>query len=87
MKSEGTRDRCNVENLFIMIWFVCNSIPEEALIELLDLHQLDAEYMSTEILRHLSDASYSADNIAIKCYDGAPWSMRSCASTASKGAC
>lgn len=62
MKSDETRDRC-VENLSIMIRFVCNFMPEEDLIGLLDLHQLDAEYMSTEIFRHLSDAGYSADNI------------------------
>ncbi len=71
LKSDGTRDRCNIENLSIMIRFVCNSVPEEHLIGLLDLHQLDAEYMCNEILSHLSDAGYSADNIVSQCYDGA----------------
>lgn len=46
LKSDGTRDKCNVENLSVMIRFVCNSLPEEHLIGLLDLHQLDAEYIS-----------------------------------------
>lgn len=46
-------------------------MPEEHLIGLLDLHQLDAEYMCTEILRHLSDAGYSAEYIVSQCYDGA----------------
>lgn len=46
-------------------------MPEEHLIGLLDLHQLDAEYMCTEIQRHLSDASYSAENVVSQCYDGA----------------
>ena len=71
IKSDGTRDRCNVENLSIMIWFVCNSIPEEHLIGLLDLSQLDAECMTTQILQHLSDSGYSADEIISQCYDGA----------------
>ena len=56
IKSDVTRDRCNVENLSIMMRFVCNSIPEEHLIGLLDLSQLDAEFMTTEILQHLSDS-------------------------------
>lgn len=37
MKNDGTRDWCNVETLSIMIRFVCNSMPEEHLIGLLDL--------------------------------------------------
>lgn len=71
LKSDGTRDRCNVENLSIMIRFVTNSMPEEHLIGLLELDQLDAEYMTSEILKYLSDAGYSADNILSQCYDGA----------------
>ncbi len=66
-----TRDRCNIENLSIMIRFVCNSVPEEHLIGLLDLHQLDADCMCNEILSHVSDASYSADNIVSQCYNDA----------------
>lgn len=68
---DGTRDRCNVENLSVMIRFISSSMPEEHLIGLLELHQLDAEYITSEILTHLSDAGYSADNILSQCYDGA----------------
>lgn len=50
---------------------VSNSMPEEHLIGSLDLHQLDAEYITSEILTHLSDAVYSADNILSQFYDGA----------------
>lgn len=32
---------------------------------------VDAEYMCTEILRHVSDAGYSAENIVSECYDSA----------------
>lgn len=71
LKSDGTRDRCNVENLSVMIRFISSSMPEEHLIGLLELHQLDAEYITSEILTHLSDAGYSADNILSQCYDGA----------------
>ncbi|KAM3621706.1 uncharacterized protein V6R79_014779 [Siganus canaliculatus] len=71
LKSDGTRDRCNVENLSVIIRFVSNSMPEEHLIGLLDLHQLDAEYITSELMTHLSDAGYSADNILSQCYDGA----------------
>lgn len=56
---------------FVIIRFVSNSMPEEHFIGLLDLHQLDAEYITSEILTHLSDAGYSADNILTQCYDGA----------------
>lgn len=58
MKSVGTRERCNVENVSIIIRSVCKSMPED-LIGLPDLHQLDAEYMCAEILRHLSHSSFS----------------------------
>ncbi|XP_051791533.1 uncharacterized protein LOC127530015 [Erpetoichthys calabaricus] len=71
LKSDGTRDRCNVENLSVIIRVVRNSMPEEHLIGLLDLQQLDAEYITSEILLHLSDAGYSADSILSQCYDGA----------------
>lgn len=37
---------------------------------LLDLHQLNAEYITSEIWTHISDAGYSADNILRQCYDG-----------------
>ena len=71
LKSDGSRDRCNVENLSVMIRFVSASLPEEHLIGLLDLDQLDAQYITSEILKCLSDAGYSADNILSQCYDGA----------------
>ncbi|XP_051780723.1 zinc finger protein 862-like [Erpetoichthys calabaricus] len=71
LKSDGTRDRCNVGYLSVIIRFVRNSMPEEHLIGLLDLQQLDAEYITSEILLHLSDADYSADSILSQCYDGA----------------
>ncbi|KAK0141098.1 hypothetical protein N1851_021900 [Merluccius polli] len=44
IKSDGTRDRCNIENLSVIIRFVHNSIPEEHLIGLIQLNQLDAAY-------------------------------------------
>ena len=66
LKRDGTRDRCNVEKFSIIIRFLCNSIPEEHLIGLLNLHQLDAE-----ILKHLSDAGYCPDNMVSQCCDGA----------------
>lgn len=72
LKSDGTRDRCNVENLSVIVRFVTDSKPEEHLIGLLDLHELDAEHITSELLAHLSDAGYSSDNILSQCYDGAP---------------
>ena len=59
-----------MENVSIMIRFVKYSAPEEHLIGLLNLYQLDAEYTCTEVSKHLSDAGYSADNIVSQCYDG-----------------
>lgn len=69
LKSDGTRDRRNGENVSVMIRFVSNSMLGEHLIGLLDLHQ--SEYITSEILTHLSDAGYSADYILSPCYDGA----------------
>lgn len=44
---------------------------------LLDLHQLNAEYITSEIWTHISDAGYSADNILRQCYDGSSvWDKR-----------
>ncbi|KAK5623707.1 hypothetical protein CRENBAI_008315, partial [Crenichthys baileyi] len=40
-------------------------MPEEHLTGLFDLGQLDAEYITSEILTLLSDAGYSADNILV----------------------
>ncbi|KAK0138933.1 hypothetical protein N1851_024521 [Merluccius polli] len=54
-----------------MIRFVSASLPEEHLIGLLDLDKLDAQYITSEILKCLSDAGYSADNILSQCDDGA----------------
>lgn len=44
LQIDGTRDKCKVEYFSVMIRFVCNSLPEEHLIGLLDLNQLDTEY-------------------------------------------
>ena len=52
IKSDGTRDGSNVENLSVIIRFVNNSVPEEHLIGLVNLHQLDADYTCTEILKY-----------------------------------
>ena len=52
LKSDGTRDRCNIEDLSVVIRFVRNSMAEEHLIGLLDLDKLDAEYITSEILTH-----------------------------------
>ncbi|MGH0146319.1 UNVERIFIED_CONTAM: hypothetical protein FKN15_016990 [Acipenser sinensis] len=54
-----------------MIRFVTDSIPEEHLIGLLELHQLDAEYITTQILQYLSEVGFNADNIISQCCDGA----------------
>lgn len=71
LKSDGTRDRCNVENVSVIIQFIGNSMPEEHLTGLLDLQHLNAEYITSEILLHLSDAGYNADSILCQFYDGA----------------
>lgn len=71
IKSDGTRDLCNIENLSLIIRFVRNSIPEEHLIGLIEFNQLDSEYVCDQILSHLSDLGYNGDNLVSKCYDGA----------------
>ncbi len=37
LKSDGTMDRCNIENVSVVIRFVRNGVPEEHLIGLLVL--------------------------------------------------
>lgn len=71
IKSDGTRDRCNVENLSLVIIFVRNSVPEEHLIGLLDLEQLNAEYITSQILTAVDDQGYSTHKIIRQYYDGA----------------
>ncbi|KAG2463198.1 AT1B3 ATPase, partial [Polypterus senegalus] len=64
IKSDGTSDRCDIENLSVVIRFVQNSIPEEHLIGLIELNQLDAEYICNHILSaHLSELGYSPDSL------------------------
>ncbi len=60
-----------MENLSVIIRFVFDGVSKEHLIGLLDLSQLDAEFISTQILNHLSDSGYRADQIVPQCYDGA----------------
>lgn len=47
LKSDGSWDRDNIENLSIMIWLVCNSWGIPDVIGLLDRSQLDAKYITT----------------------------------------
>ncbi|XP_051778452.1 uncharacterized protein LOC127526608 [Erpetoichthys calabaricus] len=67
IKRDGTRDRCNIENLSVVIRLVQNSIPEEHLIGLIKLNQLDPEYICNQILSHFSELGYSPDNLV--CFD------------------
>uniref|UniRef100_A0A1A8SKG2 HAT C-terminal dimerisation domain-containing protein n=1 Tax=Nothobranchius rachovii TaxID=451742 RepID=A0A1A8SKG2_9TELE len=61
----------DVENQSVVVRFVCNGIPKEHLIGLLDPSQLNAEFITTQILEHLSDSGYSTAEIISQCYDGA----------------
>uniref|UniRef100_A0A1A8QZ38 Uncharacterized protein n=1 Tax=Nothobranchius rachovii TaxID=451742 RepID=A0A1A8QZ38_9TELE len=54
-----------------MVRFFCNGVPKEHLIGLLDPSQLNAEFITTQILEHLSDSGYSTAEIISQCYDGA----------------
>ncbi|KAG2457892.1 MED6 polymerase, partial [Polypterus senegalus] len=63
IKSDGTRDQYNIGNVSVVIRFVQISIPEEHLIGLIELNQLDAEYICNQIQSHLSELGYSPDNL------------------------
>lgn len=69
LKCDGARGRCNVESLSVMIRFVSSSRPEKHLIGLLDLHQFNDGYITSEILTYFSDAGNSADYILSQCSD------------------
>lgn len=51
----------HVKNLLILIRVACNGIPEVKLIDLLVLRQLDAEFITKQILQHLSDWDYKCN--------------------------
>lgn len=42
---------------------MCDGIPEENLIGFPDLIQLSAEFITSQIINHLSDSGYSAEHI------------------------
>ncbi|KAG2469667.1 POMT1 transferase, partial [Polypterus senegalus] len=69
IKRDGARDRCNIENLSVVIRFVQISIPEEHLIGSIELNQLDAEYICNQIQSHLSELGHSPDNFVCQCFD------------------
>ncbi|KAG2466366.1 RGRF2 factor, partial [Polypterus senegalus] len=71
IESDGTRVRCDIENVPVVIRFVQNSIPEEHLIGLIELNQLDAEYICNQIQSHLSELGYIPENLVCQCFDGA----------------
>ncbi|KAG2471240.1 LRC28 protein, partial [Polypterus senegalus] len=69
IKSDGTRDHCKTENVYVVTRFVHISIPEEHLIGLIELNQLDAEYICNQIQSHISELGYSTDNLVCQCFD------------------
>ncbi len=65
LKSDGTRDRRNIENVSVVIRFVCNGVPEEHLIGLLELQQLNADYITTEICHFFEVGKFLIHLLAI----------------------
>ena len=70
LKADGTRDKSNTENFSIMIRFSFGGAPVEHLVGLLALKELNAPYITTQILEHLSSLGIDLDKLVCQCYDG-----------------
>ena len=71
LKCDETRDRCNVENMSIVIRFVKQGVVYERLLSIVDLKEVDAHGITTAILKELRDSNIDPSNILSQCFDGA----------------
>jgi len=71
LKCDETRDRCNVENMSVVIRFVKQGVVYERLLSIVDLKEVDAHGITTAILKELRDSNIDPSNILSQCFDGA----------------
>ncbi|KAK7603344.1 hypothetical protein V9T40_003346 [Parthenolecanium corni] len=68
---DGTRDRNNAEAVSIVVRFVKNGVPTESLLDIIEAHDLTAEYLTNLILKTLNDNQVDTKKLLSQCYDGA----------------
>lgn len=71
IKSHCICDKYNIENLSLVVRFVSKAKSEEHLIGLLQMAQLDAEYIAGQILSHLVTYDFKPEDILNQCLNGA----------------
>ena len=71
IKSDGTRDRTNTENVSVALRYVKDGKVHEELIGMLQTDKCDAESMSVLLLEYLDKVNLKPANILSQCYDGA----------------
>lgn len=71
LKSDGTRDPTNTENVSVVIRYIKDAAAKEDLLALATSDKLDAESMCNTILKTVSDSGLPIANILAQCYDGA----------------
>jgi len=70
IKCDGTRTKI-ILKMSLVVPYVSGGAVKERLIELTQLVQLDAEYISDVILQRLSVVGLDTNDIINQCYDGA----------------
>ena len=71
LKCDETRDRCNVENMSVVLRFVKQGLVQERLLSVINLEEVDANGITKAILKELRDNSIDPSNILSQCFDGA----------------
>ena len=71
LKSDGTRDPTNTENVSIVIRYVKDAVAYEDLLAMPSTDKLDATSMCDTILNTVLDCGLHKSSILAQCYDGA----------------
>ena len=71
VKCDETRDRCNVENMSIVLRFVKQGVAYERLLSIINLKEVDAHGIMKAILKELRDSNLDPSKILSQCFDGA----------------
>lgn len=69
--ADGTRDRKNIEAVCIVLRFIKNGVPVEALLSIEESEHLTADYLSDLILNTLMENNINSEDMLCQCYDGA----------------
>ena len=71
LKADGTRDPTNTENISVVIRFVKEGAVHETLVDMPSSQELDAESITTALLKSLRQCNIDPNKMLSQCYDGA----------------